>query len=167
MVGFGLIPSNFKESTGDTLGGIGSGIDIKPGTWKASGNGTFTGTFVVVPDRGYNVYVPLFQKTYLYSCEYNRKGAIDYQARQHEIDFVLSPYYGSTNLDFSAAQKTLTFQYQKTVLKFGRDGQKTSGLNPTEVKEANGGDPEMPVVSKKLLHLTVDTEGIVFNGDGT
>lgn len=62
MVGFGIIPSNAKDSTGDTIGGIGSGIDIKSGTWKASGNGTFTGTFVVVPDRGFNVYVPLLMR---------------------------------------------------------------------------------------------------------
>ena len=29
LVGFGLIPSDFKDSTGDTLGGIGSALAIK------------------------------------------------------------------------------------------------------------------------------------------
>lgn len=57
LVGFGLIPSNFRESTGDTLGGIGSAIAIKYGTWKAT-NTSFEGTFVVHPDRGFNVYAP-------------------------------------------------------------------------------------------------------------
>jgi hypothetical protein len=57
QVAFGLIPSNFKESTGDTLGGIGSAIAIQPGSFKALGNGSYTGTFIVQPDRGYNVYV--------------------------------------------------------------------------------------------------------------
>ncbi|KAF8073547.1 hypothetical protein FPV67DRAFT_1666315 [Lyophyllum atratum] len=55
LVGFGLIPHNFRETTGDTLGGIGSGIDIKFGTWRQASAGTFIGTFVVTPDRGFNV----------------------------------------------------------------------------------------------------------------
>jgi hypothetical protein len=59
LVGFGLIPSDFRESTGDTLGGIGSAIDIKHGTWSQGQDGTFSGTFVVQPDRGFNVYVCL------------------------------------------------------------------------------------------------------------
>ena len=56
-MGFGLIPSDFIESTGDTIGGIGSAIAIKRGTWTARSDGTFTGTLVVHPDRGFNVYV--------------------------------------------------------------------------------------------------------------
>jgi len=54
IVGFGLIPSNFTESTGDTLGGIGSAIAIKRGTWRLV-NGSYTGTLEVRPDRGFNV----------------------------------------------------------------------------------------------------------------
>lgn len=55
IVGFGLIPSNFTDSTGDTLGGIGSAIALKRGTWRPSRDGTFAGTVLVQPDRGYNV----------------------------------------------------------------------------------------------------------------
>jgi hypothetical protein len=65
LVGFGLIPSDFKESTGDTLGGIGSAIDIKHGTWSQGQDGTFSGTFVVQPDRGFNVYVCVVSNIYL------------------------------------------------------------------------------------------------------
>ena len=54
IVGFGLIPSNFTESTGDTLGGIGSAIAIKRGTWQLA-NGSYMGTLEVRPDRGFNV----------------------------------------------------------------------------------------------------------------
>lgn len=56
LVGFGRIPSNFTESTGDTLGGIGSAITFKYGSWKEQTNGSYTGTLVVQPDRGFNVY---------------------------------------------------------------------------------------------------------------
>ena len=59
-MGFGLIPSDFRDSEGDTLGGIGSGIDIKRGTWAQTAFGSYNGTFVVTPDRGYNAYVLLF-----------------------------------------------------------------------------------------------------------
>ncbi|KAG6806013.1 hypothetical protein H0H93_003669 [Arthromyces matolae] len=58
LVAFGLIPADFKDSTGNTMGGFGSAIDIKPGTWTQSSSGTFTGTLLVTPDRGYNVYGP-------------------------------------------------------------------------------------------------------------
>lgn len=60
IVGFGLIPSDFRESTGDTLGGIGSAMTLKLGTWAKTSSGTYTGTLVMHPDRGFNVYVPSF-----------------------------------------------------------------------------------------------------------
>jgi hypothetical protein len=56
IVGFGLIPSDFKESTGDTLGGFGSALAIKYGTFKHA-HGKFKGTFVMHPDRGFNMCV--------------------------------------------------------------------------------------------------------------
>lgn len=57
LVAFGLIPSNALESTGDTLGGLGSAMAIKYGSWKQSDDGSFSGTLVMHPDRGYNVCV--------------------------------------------------------------------------------------------------------------
>jgi hypothetical protein len=57
LVGFGLIPSNATDSTGDTIGGIGSAIALKLGSWNPKSDGTFAGTLVVQPDRGYNVSV--------------------------------------------------------------------------------------------------------------
>jgi hypothetical protein len=56
IAAFGLIPSDFRDSIGDTMGGIGSAIALKRGTWKRSHDGTYTGTLLVQPDRGYNVY---------------------------------------------------------------------------------------------------------------
>jgi len=60
LVGFGLIPSDFRESTGDTLGGIGSAIALKQGSWKRGKDGQFSGTLYVHPDRGFNVCVSMF-----------------------------------------------------------------------------------------------------------
>ncbi|KAF7305649.1 Phytase-like domain-containing protein [Mycena chlorophos] len=158
LIAFGLIPNNATESTGDTIGGIGSAIGFKPGTWKALDNGSYTGILVVQPDRGYNII-----------------GTIDYQARRHEIEFMLTPYQGTENLTFTDAQQTLQLTYLNTTLLFERNDSKTSGLDPQVVRPAQPGfgasnplaDPEMPVARKDELHLTLDSEGIIVNPDGT
>lgn len=55
IVGFGLIPADFVDSVGDTMGGFGSAIAFKPGTWQPLENGSYSGTIVAHPDRGFNV----------------------------------------------------------------------------------------------------------------
>ncbi|KAG6850217.1 hypothetical protein H0H93_016396 [Arthromyces matolae] len=157
LVAFGLIPAAFKDSTGDTMGGFGSAIDLKPGTWAQTSSGNFTGTLIVTPDRGYNT-----------------DSTVDYQSRHHEINFVLSPYYGSTSLSFASAQQTLNLTYVKTVLKTERNNTKTSGLDPAAIRAATSGyptlytaDPQMPIASTSESHLTLDVEGLVANADGT
>lgn len=57
LVAFGLIPSDAIDSLGDTLGGFGSAIAFKLGTWKPLGNGSYTGSLETHPDRGFNVWV--------------------------------------------------------------------------------------------------------------
>lgn len=177
LVGFGLIPANFTESTGDTLGGFGSAIALKRGTFRQR-NGVFYGTLLGRPDRGFNVYEPLirnfFIKVLLTEFTLYRDGTIDYQARQHEIDFILTPYYASENLTFQAAQQTLKVTYRNTILQFDRLHKKTSGLDPTAVRDAQLGsniipflDPAMPIVSKADNRLVLDIEGLVANADGT
>uniref|UniRef100_A0A8H7XLP0 Phytase-like domain-containing protein n=1 Tax=Psilocybe cubensis TaxID=181762 RepID=A0A8H7XLP0_PSICU len=157
LVGFGLIPSDFLESTGDTIGGIGSAIAIKRGTWTAHTDGTFSGTLVVHPDRGFNV-----------------DGTVDYQARRHELRFTLSPYTSSTQLTFSAAQQTFNISYVNTTLEVERGNTKTSGLDPSAIRPAQSGfptvptaDPQMPIASNSEPHLVLDIEGIVLNTDGS
>ncbi|KDR70938.1 hypothetical protein GALMADRAFT_144404 [Galerina marginata CBS 339.88] len=157
LVGFGLIPSDFLESTGDTIGGIGSAIAIKRGTWTAHTDGTFSGTLVVHPDRGFNV-----------------DGTVDYQARRHELQFTLTPYTSSTKLDFATAQETFRITYVNTTLEVERSNVKTSGLDPNAVRPSQSGfptvptaDPQMPIASSSEQHLTLDIEGIVLNADGS
>ncbi|KXN82127.1 hypothetical protein AN958_03181 [Leucoagaricus sp. SymC.cos] len=155
LVAFGLIPSDFRESTGDTLGGIGSAITLKPRSWKPGKNGQFSGTLYVHPDRGFNV-----------------NSTINYQARHHEIDFVLKPYYGSDNLSFNDAQLTLEVKYVKTVLEFDVGRKPTSGLDPTGVRlSMNSRDRAfpgpLPIVSHADDRLVLDVEGIITNEDGS
>ncbi|KAF5359710.1 hypothetical protein D9756_002858 [Leucocoprinus leucothites] len=155
IVAFGQIPSDFRESTGDTLGGIGSAIALKPRSWKVEKNGRFIGTLYVHPDRGFNV-----------------DSTINYQARHHEIDFVLTPYYGSENLNFTIAQKTLALRYKSTVLEFDVNRKPTSGLDPREVRFPSRFSDRsfpgpLPIVSKVDDRLVLDVEGLIANEDGS
>lgn len=97
---------------------------------------------------------------------------IDYQGRQHDIDFVLTPYYGTSDLTFAEAQKTLALTYRSTLLYVERNDTKTSGLDALAVRPQDGGfpndplaDPPMPIPFQ-FNHLTLDLEGLALNGDG-
>ncbi|KAG8964151.1 hypothetical protein FRC03_002159 [Tulasnella sp. 419] len=150
LVAFGLVPSRARDSTGDTLGGLGSAVAIKRGTFKKTINGTFVGTFVTQPDRGYNV-----------------EGTVDWQTRQHEFDFVLTPYDGATPLSFADAQQTLKLKYKKTLLYRERGLKKPTGLDALGVRPANPVDPELPIPSGTKNTLSLDAEGLVLNNDKT
>ncbi|KIO19897.1 hypothetical protein M407DRAFT_221933 [Tulasnella calospora MUT 4182] len=151
LVAFGYIPANARDSTGDTLGGIGSAIALKAGSFAKAKNGTFKGTLVVQPDRGYNV-----------------DETVDYQGRQHYVNFVLKPYYGSAPLSFADAAKTLQLLYKKTILYKERKGKATTGLDPVSVRPASGGDPILPIPNVKTKNqVSLDCEGLVLNRDGS
>ncbi|KIY47906.1 hypothetical protein FISHEDRAFT_65936 [Fistulina hepatica ATCC 64428] len=144
IVAYGYIPADFRDSTGDTLGGFGSAAAFKLGTWTNITNGSYSGTLVVHPDCGYNV-----------------EGTVDYQSRRHNIDFLLTPYYGTTTLD--DATETLQLFY--------RNKTKTTGLDALSVRAPvvprTYDDPAMPIANKSYPHLSVDIEGIVLNNDST
>lgn len=99
---------------------------------------------------------------------------INYQARQHELDFVFTPYYGSANLTWETAQETLKVTYKKTTLLYERKNKKTTGLDPLSFRKAQFGnellpllDPILPIASKTDDRLVLDVEGLVLNNDGT
>jgi hypothetical protein len=147
LVGFGFIPASFKDSTGDTMGGFGSSIALKRGSWKEK-KGEFTGVLYALPDRGFNV-----------------DHTVDYQARRHEIKFTFTPYYGSAPLDYSA--QTLQLAYHKTTLLYERLNKKTTGLDPLAVRTTPlvPGDPQLPIASTADPRLSLDVEGTVVNED--
>ena len=102
-----------------------------------------------------------------------RDGTVDYQGRQHDIDFVLKPYYGSANLSFADAQKTLVVRYRRTLLYTERERVTTTGLDALGVRRAQAGfpiitsaDPQIPIASPAFNHLSLDLEGLVLNADG-
>jgi len=56
MVALGVIPHDFKDEFGETLGGVGSAIYIKRDKFDVK---TLEGVLVLQPDRGFNVIEPV------------------------------------------------------------------------------------------------------------
>lgn len=109
----------------------------------------------------------------LYAFYFDSDGTIDWQSRQYQIDFALSPYYGDNNLDFTDALNTLKLTYRSTVLYTERNAQKTTGLDALAVRPAQPlsrfisiADPALPVNAPNG-RLSVDAEGLALNADGT
>jgi hypothetical protein len=96
---------------------------------------------------------------------------INYQGRRHEIDFILTPYYGTDNLTFTDAQKTLALEYKGTVLEFDVGHKTTSGLDPQGVRFPEPRDElfpgPLPIVSEADDRLVLDVEGMIANDDGS
>ncbi|KAG9126703.1 hypothetical protein FRC07_002327 [Ceratobasidium sp. 392] len=167
LVGFGYVPASARDSYGETLGGLGSAIALERGSFKAGPNGTFTGRLIAQPDRGYNVFVTYILLTDIFELlKLITEGTIDWQARQHSFDFVLSPYYSKSNLAFDAAAKTFTLQYKSTLL-YSRAGAATSGLDATSSIASSNAYPMLPAPPGASPKLTLDTEGLVLNADGS
>jgi uncharacterized protein YjiK len=107
LVGVGRLSGENVDKFGETQGAA-SGLAITDWAYSA---GQFSGTFQVLPDRGYG------------------DGTSNYAARLHEVDFTFTPYYGTAVVPQTQVAATYVdstkFTYQ--------DGPKvkfTTGLNP-------------------------------------
>ena len=116
----------------------------------------------------------IFYPSSLLTAHSHSDGTINYQARQHQINFVLTPYYSAANLSFGDALKTLQLSYQDTLLYTERNNTKTSGLDALAVRPPQDGfpddpeaDPAMPIPSETFNHLSLDLEGLVLTSDGS
>ncbi len=160
LVGVGRISGNSLDQFNETQGAA-SGLFITDWVWNGS---QFTGTFQVLPDRGFN------------------SGAIfsNYAARLHELDFTFSPYYGAGPVEQGQINPTYVsstkFTYEdEGKIKF------TSGLNVTglgtlfgeavgTVQAANGpGGAQERLLSfdAEAVHLFEDGSGFVSDEYGT
>ena len=87
---------------------------------------------------------------------------------------MLNPYYDAANLTFNQAIDTLKLSVGKTILYTERQHKNTTGLDALAVRAAEPGfpliptqDPQMPIPSQSFNRLTLDSEGLVLNADGT
>jgi uncharacterized repeat protein (TIGR01451 family) len=162
MVGAGRISGEALDSFNETQGAA-SGLSITGWSYNL-GNGQFSGTFNVLPDRGYN------------------SGAIfsNYAARIHTVPFTFTPYYGTATV----AQTQIVPTYSSTTKFTYLDGSTvkfTTGLNPTGVSNvmgqsvgtvtaANGpGGAQTSMISfdAEAIHVFPDGSGFVSDEYGT
>ena len=107
LVGVGRLSGESLDKFGETQGAA-SGLFITDWAYAA---GQFSGTFQVLPDRGYG------------------DGTSNYAARLHEVDFTFTPYYGTT----AVAQGQVAATYADSTKFTYQDGATvkfTTGLNP-------------------------------------
>lgn len=148
VVGFGELPASTKDSFGDTIGGIGSGIAPDLSSFSVLANGSVQGTIFAVPDRGWNT---------LYT--------IPYQNRIHKFTLTFTPRYDNCSQSFNAY-----LNYESTMLLSGSQGPSslTSGLEASAIIPAANGFPDLPGAPFNGVNVSaLDTEGIVMLSDGT
>lgn len=143
LVAAARIASNARDAHGETLGGFGSGMALVPGSWHRSGN-TYKATLAMLPDRGWNT-----------------EGTSDYQARLQYFDLTLTPYDGAQPV----GQTGLKLTYRKSLMLTDAAGVATTGLDPSAVRPAAHGFPDLPVAANG--HVSLDNEAVALPGDGT
>lgn len=152
LVGFGRIDAAARDKFGETFGSI-SGLSTVAGSWARAGD-SYSGTFITLPDRGYNV-----------------AGTTDYAPRINYVDFSFTPVgINSVNNSQNQIQLALrdTLKLYETV---GNGIQNLTGLDPVPGGLATGGArpatatlPELPQAFNGKLAL--DAEAIVPLKDG-
>src|SRR5262245_17755292 len=108
LVGVGRVSASEKDSFGETFGSV-SGLQVTG--WHRNGDGSYGGTFNILPDRGYN------SGTFF----------SDYAARINTVGFTFRPYTGtdvlpgSTIAEKIAAQNQIVFSRPIAGVKFKYD----------------------------------------------
>lgn len=154
LVGVGRMPSNLRDSLGETFGSI-SGMWTEAAWWSRNGD-TYTGRFLAAPDRGYNV-----------------AGTTDYDARLNDIAVSFKPAaLGASGLGQNQIGLTLTSTTRLFETLPSGATQFFTGLDPVPGGVATGGArpatatlPELPQARNGKLAL--DAEGVVVLRDGT
>ncbi len=154
LVGVGRMPSNLRDSLGETFGSI-SGLWTDAAWWTRNGN-TYSGSFLAAPDRGYNV-----------------AGTTDYAPRLNEIAVSFTPAalgvsgLGQNQIGLTLSNSTRLFENLPS-----GGTQFFTGLDPVPGGVATGGArpaaglwPELPQASNGKLAL--DAEGVVVLRDGS
>jgi hypothetical protein len=168
LAGYGLLPSDFRDKTGDTLGGIGSSIALDLTTWKKKGpkhkshdskGDTYTGILYAIPDRGWNT-----------------QGTQNTQSRIQKLAITLEVVDSATVE--KPASPNLKIKYLDTILLTGPDGTPCTGLDADAHGHASfPGFPDLPVATYEGdgfggpgpggKRISVDAEGLVLADDGS
>lgn len=147
LVAFGTVASNARDQYGDTLGGFGSAISADPSSFRATSNGSISGTLFTAGDRGWNT-----------------EGSIDYQTRIHRNTLRFTPTFGQVG----NGTQNLHLEYLKSTL-ISKGNVPATGLDADYVIAASGGFPDLPAGKRANDQLSpaIDLEGMVWLRDGS
>ena len=155
LQGVGRVPASMKDPvTGESIGSV---SDMQITGWKKNADGTFSGAFNFLPDRGYNSGV-------IFS---------NYAARINAFDFTFTPY---TSASATVAQNQIAMTFAgSTRFTYDNDANAgtppifTTGLNAigtatlfgTTVPVATGNSTQSDGTFAN--RLTLDSEGLAFD----
>jgi len=148
LVGVGRIPSDRRDKLGETFGsGSGLAADVK--SWRRTADG-YSGTFYLLPDRGYNV-----------------SGTTDYRARLFKLSIVFKPVVNPAATPERNRQRSVVATVVDTILLTDAAGKPTTGLDPIEggVRPTAKGFPDLPQAAAG--RVAIDPEALVRMPDGT
>ncbi len=166
LVGVGRIAAAATDAWGETLGSV-SGLQVTG--WTNQGGGAYSGTFNVLPDRGYN------------GTTFS-----NYAARIQAVDFTFTPYTGVATSGVAQNQFALTYNAANSV-KFSYDSdpgagvtlRTTTGLVPdTSTAFAGASVPYVTVsngagtntttgMTTAINKIAMDAEALVLKADGS
>ena len=143
LVGVGRMPADLKDKFGETFGSF-SAFTFQPGSWQRNANGSYSGTLVTQPDRGYNVV-----------------GTTNYVSRYNRVTVAFAPAPAG-----AATQTQVTLTLADTIRFTEADGTPLTSLDPTPA--GTGTRPGFPAMPQAFNgRLSLDPEGIVVNADGS
>jgi hypothetical protein len=146
LVWVGRLPSDLRDKFGETFGS-GSGIAVDPKSWTRTPAG-YQGTFYMLPDRGYNI-----------------RETTDYRARINKLSVTFKPLDDPQTVPLAERQQSIQATLVDTILLTDPAGEPLTGLDPTGIRQAADGLPDLPQAPNG--RISIDTESLVLLPDGS
>ena len=143
LVGVGRLPHNLRDKFGETFGSF-SALAFDPGSWRRQADGSYTGTLLAQPDRGYNASF-----------------TTNYTPRLNLIAVHFVP-----SATGAATQDQVALTLRDTIRYTDPAGTPLTSLDPTPA--GSGRRPGFPVLPQAFNgRVSLDAEGLAINADGT
>ena len=153
LQGVGRVSASAMDAFGETFGSV-SGLQISG--WKLNTDGSYSGKFLTLPDRGFN----------------SGSAYSDYKTRIQELDFTFTPNDSSSSLQSVPAQSQISIRYTGgTLLKVDGQGL-TTGALPTKASPIPGSTSSTQVgtvtdSNSGVNKIAIDAEGLALLADGS
>lgn len=148
LTGVGRVGAQSRDLFGDTLGSLGSGMVADLTQWRRGADGSYSGVFFMLPDRGYNI-----------------AGTVDYQGRLQRFNVAFSPFGTAGQASGADQQNQIRLSLTETTGLRDANGTPTTGLDPSGFRAAANGFPNLPTGSNG--RVSVDNEAVVRGRDGS